>query len=209
VGKASVDVVLEVGRRRTFASALEWPGWSRSGRDEQGAIAALLDYADRYAAVAGRADVPFRPDVEVSVVEKLPGDAGTDFGAPMKVASAELHRLTAREAQRRSALVVAAWSLIDDVAASAPAELRKGPRGGGRDRDAVVAHVVAAETAYARKLGITGRPPDVRAAIVDVLSRASDGSALKDNGWPARYGARRVAWHVLDHAWEIEDRSER
>jgi hypothetical protein len=24
--------------------------------------------------------------------------------------------------------------------------------------------------------------------------------------WPARYYVRRAAWHVLDHAWEIEDR---
>jgi hypothetical protein len=26
--------------------------------------------------------------------------------------------------------------------------------------------------------------------------------------WPPAYAARRIAWHALDHAWEIEDRSE-
>ncbi|HEX6036023.1 MAG TPA: hypothetical protein VFY83_16415, partial [Anaerolineales bacterium] len=24
--------------------------------------------------------------------------------------------------------------------------------------------------------------------------------------WTARYFVRRTAWHILDHAWEIEDR---
>jgi hypothetical protein len=26
--------------------------------------------------------------------------------------------------------------------------------------------------------------------------------------WTARYYVRRSAWHVLDHAWEIEDRAQ-
>ena len=110
--------------------------------------------------------------------------------------------------------------------AAAPAELRKGPRGGGRDRDKVVAHVIAAEAAYAGKLGIRPRnlPPEeagpgsaVRAAMLEVLGAASTGEPLTEKGpeaplkapgrsWPPRYAARRIAWHALDHAWEIEDR---
>lgn len=168
----------------------------------------LGDYADRYAVVADRAGLRFPRSTSFALVETLAGDAGTDFGAPMKIASAEWGRVTAAEGRRQAALLRAAWSVLEDVAGHAPAELRKGPRGGGRDRDAVVAHVVAAEVAYARKLGIPGGTPDVRAALADVLARASDGSALKDGGWPARYGARRVIWHVLDHAWEIEDRAD-
>jgi hypothetical protein len=103
------------------------------------------------------------------------------------------------------------------VVAGAPAELRKGPRGGGRDRDKIVDHVFGAEAAYARKLGIKHPKParDDRAAIdalrgeiLTVLRAPSDGSPPVPKGWPPRYAARRIAWHALDHAWEIEDRSE-
>ena len=87
--------------------------------------------------------------------------------------------------------------------------LRKGPRGGGRDRAAVVEHVVNAERAYAGKIGLRARDePDLRAAIVRVLRRPSDGSELRPGGWTSRYAARRIIWHVLDHIWEIEDRSD-
>lgn len=203
-----LDVVLEVGSRRAFASALDWPGWARSGKGAEAAVEALVDYASRYAEVVHRAGLAVPASFEVNVVETVTGDAGTDFGAPMKAASAEHAAVTAKEARRRLSLVVAAWSLLDDVAATAPPSLRKGPRGGGRDRDAIVAHVHDAESAYARKLAIPGRTPDIRAAITDVLGRASDGGPVKDKGWTVRYAARRIAWHVLDHAWEIQDRSQ-
>ena len=202
----SIDVVVEVGGRRTFASALDWPGWCRAGKGTEAAVAALLDYAQRYRAVAERAGLKVPAAVDVVVVETLQGDAGTDFGAPMKAADAERAPVTAKEAARRLGLVKAAWATLDDVAARAPASLRKGPRGGGRDRDAIVAHVRDAEVAYARKLAIPGNTPDIRAALEAVLGRASDGAPLKEKGWPVRYAARRIAWHVLDHAWEIEDR---
>ena len=105
-------------------------------------------------------------------------------------------------------LVEAPWTVFDRVVEEAPAELRKGPRGGGRDRDAIVAHVTEAEMGYARQLGIEGpgRIDDLRAAILEVLRRPSDGSPLREKGWRPRYAARRIAWHALDHAWEIEDR---
>jgi hypothetical protein len=203
----ALDVVLEVGRRRSFASALDWPGWARSGKGVDAAVDELLGYAARYSEVVVRAGLRLPAFGDVVVVETLAGDAGTDFGAPMKAAEAERRAVSAPEARRRLSLVEAAWSFLDDVAAAAPASLRKGPRGGGRDRDAVVAHVHAAEDAYARKLAIPGKTPDVRAAIAEVLGRANDGTPLKDNGWSVRYAARRIAWHVLDHAWEIQDRS--
>ena len=96
------------------------------------------------------------------------------------------------------------------VAASAPEELRKGPRGGGRDRTKIVGHVNNSDGAYANVMGI--KEPDVTvrrgAAILDVLRQASDGSPIAGRKWPPRYAARRIAWHALDHAWEIEDRTE-
>jgi hypothetical protein len=214
-------VYLEVGRRRVFACALDWPGWCRSGKDERLALDALATAAPHYAAVAKEAGQTFPPDLASAfdVVERLPGSATTDFGAPGEVATSDAQPLTRREAERMAKLVAATWPIFDRVVAGAPADLRKGPRGGGRDRDAIVAHVLDAETAYARKLGLRLRPPAIddvaaisglREAIVGVLRAASSGSSgepLVEKGWPPRYAARRIAWHVLDHAWEIEDRS--
>ena len=124
--------------------------------------------------------------------------------------------MTPDEAERLAALVDSAWAYFDRVVATAPAELRKGPRGGGRDRDRVVAHVVEAEAAYARKLGVRHAGPlagdpatiaSLRAAILEALRATTASTSVAEGGWPPRYAARRIAWHVLDHAWEIEDRS--
>ena len=114
-------------------------------------------------------------------------------------------------------LLEASWAVFDDVVASAPPALRKGPRGGGRDRDKIVEHVLESVISYSRALGLRGRRPkwdDVdamasfRAELLDRLRRPSDGTAATEKGWPPRYTTRRMAWHVLDHAWEIEDKSE-
>jgi hypothetical protein len=213
-----VEVYLEVAPRRTFACALDWPGWCRSGKTADAALEALASYAERYADVTGRAGVAFdaRAVDRLEVVEELEGSAGTDFGVPERTATADGRRLTAATAEVQVAVLRASWDVFADVVAGAPAELRKGPRGGGRDRDKIVDHVVQAEAAYARKVGVRRKPPamddtagidDLRAAIVDVLSRPSSGEPLVEKGWQPRYAARRIAWHVLDHAWEIEDRS--
>jgi hypothetical protein len=197
-----VQVAVEVGKKKSFASALDWPGWSRSGKDEAAAIEVLLDYVERYRVVTNRAGVEFRPG-RIDVVERLAGSATTDFGAPDAIAEREHGPLTGPEAERIASLVSASWDVFADVVAAAPAELRKGPRGGGRDRDKMVLHVVEAEQAYARKLGL-GKPnqrPDLRADIVAAIRARPN-----DTAWPVRYAARRIAWHVLDHAWEIEDR---
>jgi hypothetical protein len=211
-------VVVEVGARRVFASAVAWPGWCRSGRDEALALAALAGAAPRYAPVAQQAGYAFpgAPEDGFEVLERLPGTATTDFGAPGAIAEHDHRGETAEEAARLSALVAAAWQVFDAVAAHAPAALRKGPRGGGRGRGALVRHVLDAEASYARKLGIRNAPPapDDRAAVdalrnalLEVLRRPADGAPPTERGWPPRYAARRIAWHVLDHAWEIEDRS--
>jgi hypothetical protein len=212
-----VDVVLEVGAKRVFATAVDWPGWSRSGRSEEAAVEALVSYADRYAPVIGSAglSLPARPTV--NVVERVKGDATTDFGAPGTACRADFRPVGAADARRMAALVTASWDALDAVAATAPAELRKGPRGGGRDRDKMLAHVASAESAYARRIGLRLREPAPgdRAAwlanrdeILAVLSSPSDGERLVEpKGWPQRYAAQRIAWHALDHAWEMEDRS--
>ena len=210
----ALRVYLEVGKRRVFASAADWPGWARSGKDERSALEALANAQMRYAAVPKAARIPFAPGAGFEVVERLPGNATTEFGAPGAIAKAEARRLTKKEAGRQSALVAAAWTVLDRVVEKAPQALRKGPRGGGRDRDVMVDHVLGAETMYARKLGLRLKQPaaadaaavrEHRNAIVAGIRAGTRG--VTEGGWPARYAARRIAWHALGHAWEMEDRS--
>ncbi|MGA2804152.1 MAG: hypothetical protein ABSF89_07150 [Acidimicrobiales bacterium] len=206
----AIRVCVESGARRVFASALDWPGWCRPGRSEQQALETLAAYTGRYAEVLSGAGLRFEVgSAEFDVVERAPGNVTTDVGAPAVVAAAETEPLDSAGAARISSVVAGCWPFLDRVVRQAPALLRKGPRGGGRDRDEIVDHVAAAELAYARKLGIRlgSDLPATRAAIVEVLAAPSDGGPVDAKGWPPRYAARRIAWHVLDHAWEIEDKS--
>lgn len=213
---AIVHVIIEAGAKRVFASALEWPGWSRSGRDEASALDALASYAERYGAVARAAHLRFPAHPTFEVVERVTGNVTTDFGASAIVATSEHQPPTAAEARRLVAILEAAWETLDEVAAHAPASLRKGPRGGGRDRDKVVEHVLGGEHGYVPKIGVRFSQPKIgdraaieagRAAILDAF-RAAAAKDAPETAWPVRYAARRITWHVLDHAWEIEDRSE-
>jgi hypothetical protein len=98
------------------------------------------------------------------------------------------------------ALMAACWKYLDQVRAKVPQELRKGPRGGGRDRDKMYQHVVGAEMAYASAIGLKQKQPD-RKALLESFSNPN-----RTEKWPVRYAVRRTAWHALDHAWEMEDR---
>ena len=216
---APILVSIEHTSRRTFASAIDWPGWSRSGKTEEASLEALAAYAGRYRAVAEEAGVPFRAEVRVDdleVVERTAGGAGTEFGVPSHPSTSDARPVDADEAARLAGLVEAAWAIFDRTAAAAPEALRKGPRGGGRDTSKVVEHVTMADHAYSREIGLKlPEPKDraaveaMRAAVLEVLRQASDGSPLAGRRWPLRYAAHRIAWHALDHAWEIEDRTER
>ena len=166
------------------------------------------------------ADVSFaaKSAVKFDVIDRKRGGATTDFGAPEMPADLESSPMTRAELERMRALVAATWKVFDQVVKKAPAELRKGPRGGGRDRDKIVEHVLGAEVGYGSRLGLKLRQPEVgdqkaiaahRAAWLDSFRAHSDGKLTSDRGRPAQYMARRIAWHVMDHAWEIEDRTER
>jgi hypothetical protein len=222
-----IPVLLKSGRRRTFASALDWPGWSRGRSDEASALQALMEYGPRYAQALVRVGVelvlPASSD-ELTVVERQPGNATTDFGAPGVVMAADRASISSDELERSRSILQAGWLAFEAaVGQAAGHSLRTGPRGGGRDVARMTAHVLEANVGYLTSIGwgyrrAVGYAPAeelalVRQATLEALEAAALG-ALPTRGprggirWPVRFYARRVAWHLLDHAWEIEDRIE-
>jgi hypothetical protein len=194
-------VYLEVGGKKTFASAADWPGWSRSGKSEAAALEALAAYASRYAPVAKLARIEFpKGATNFELVEEVAGNASTDYGVPGTPAKSESKPMTPAELERQVSLLEACWKYLDRVVANAPAELRKGPRGGGRDRDKMFQHVVDAEMEYGKGIGVRLKSPDREALLAGLRNPDSEGK------WPVAYAIRRTAWHALDHAWEMEDR---
>ncbi len=220
-----IQIYLEIGKTKTFAGALDWPGWCRSGRDEASALQALFDYAPRYARALQVTQLHFSPPDNVSdliIVERLAGNSTTDFGAPGVAPSQDAGPVDAAELNRFQELLEACWQAFDTIVeAAAGRELRKGPRGGGRDLADIVRHVQEAEAAYLSSLGgkwksgVEHDPSQawaqLRQAILGTLASAVRGEipARGPRGglrWTPRYFVRRLAWHALDHAWEIEDR---
>lgn len=213
-----IDLYAEAGRSRVFVGALDWPGWCRGGRTEEAAIESLLAHQDRYAAVAARAGLGFETSAaEFAITERLTGNATTDFGAPGIPPAADAAPVDEAELGRLTRLLVACWDAFDAlVARHAGTVLRTGPRGGGRSVDKIVAHVTEAEQGYLTALGSRSRRPVTvpalrETAVAALVARArgepvTNPSAVR-NAWSPRYFVRRAAWHVLDHAWEIEDRS--
>jgi len=222
-----IPIYLEVGKKRVFAGAVEWPGWCRSGRDEEAALGALVDCGPRFRKALRRAASGFEPPADRSVlrvVERLEGNATTDFGAPGKAPAADLRPLDQAEAKRQAAILRASWAAFDRTAkAAVGARLRKGPRGGGRELDAIVRHVLDADGGYLGKLGGSHRKPSaaadvweemagLRRAALRLMSSLARGEPpprphRSGSLWTPRYFVRRSAWQALDHAWEIEDRS--
>ena len=210
----TVAISIESTPKKAFATAVDWPGWSRSGRTEARALEALDASAPRYGVVAAEAGEGFDPG-DFEVVVRAEGGSGTDFGVPSSITALDGRPVTSDEAARLARFVAAAWAVFDRVSSVAPGELRKGPRGGGRDRDKMIGHVIESDWYYAREVGIRNTQPDpsdhvavaaMRASMLEILGQPSDGSPLAGRKWPPRYAGRRIAWHALDHAWEIEDR---
>jgi hypothetical protein len=214
-----IRVVVEAAPKRAFASALDWPGWSRGAKTADEALERLVEYGPRYAPVAKRAKVGFsvpRDVAALEVVERLTGGSGTDFGVPSAAAAAEDEALKRRELDQLVALLRAAWAEFDAAAQKATGrQLRLGPRGGGRQVPKIVEHVTEAEAAYLHQLGtkVADRAIEtVRRELVETLTARVEGRELERPNrvrrpWGPRYAIRRSAWHALDHAWEIEDRA--
>ena len=217
----TLRVILEIGKkRRVVAGAMDWPGLDRWGTSEDDAIEKLLSYVPRYADVASRAGMAseFAREPSAEVVERVPGSSSTDFWGVAHVPSQiEREVLSATDLERRLDLLRACWASFDDVAAGGVAgELRPGARGGGRSRDQIVRHVYGTEPdQFSRKVEVrtpveavltAGGLASHRGAYLDAI-RAYNAEGKSARSWPIQFLVRRTAHHVMDHGWEIEDRS--
>jgi hypothetical protein len=212
-------LILEIGKkRRVVAGAMDWPGLDRWGTSEDDATEKLLSHVPRYAGVAERAGLAraFAGASDVEVVERVPGSSSTDFWGIAHVPS-EIERevLSSTDLERRLDLLRASWAYFDDVAARAAAELLPGPRSAGRSRDQIVRHVHANEPEqFSRKVEVRTERDVVltpnglakhRETYLDAI-RAYNADGKPARTWPIQFLIRRTAHHVMDHAWEMEDR---
>jgi hypothetical protein len=213
-----VRVQIESGKKkRVVASAFDWPGWDRWAKTEDDAVAVLERYRPRYAKVAelaGYGDT-FAESGPLEVFARVPGIGMTDFyGTPCVAALPEYDQMTPDECERKTALLRACWAYFDAVAERVQ-ELSLGPRGGGRDRDKIVRHANGAEIfEWAPKVGVkvpleTREDPEAlrtyRVQLIDAI-REHNAAGEPARSWTLQFLIRRACYHMLDHAWEMEDR---
>jgi hypothetical protein len=215
---APVRVMIEQGKKRAVACAFDWPGWDRAGKSEGEALSALGEYRERYHKAAELAGLgsEFNTEGEMAVVERLEGTGTTDYhGVSAKPASPEQGPMTPAECERKLALLQASWRYFDSVAARVSAQLRTGPRGGGRHRDRIIQHTNGAEIGeFAKKVGVVApyeawkHPEELqqyREAFAAGIREANARGPMA-RSWTVQFLIRRCAYHMLDHAWEMEDR---
>jgi hypothetical protein len=214
-----IRVTLEIGPKgkKVVAVAPDWPGLERGATTGEAAIERLLSYIPRYATVTKLVgmEAAFATNTAVDVVEHYPGTGSTDFwGISYAFSGNDQQAMSGEALERELTLMRACWAFFDGVRARVSAEMQRGPRGGGRDRDRIVRHVFATEQDWAKKLGVL-TPKD--AMLTDEgLNAHRDAycnaiQALHSQGkmartWPLRYLIRHTAYHTLDHAWEMEDK---
>lgn len=217
-----IRAALEIGPKgkKVVAVAADWPGLERGAATREAAIERLLTYVPRYARVTELAgmEAAFQNIKNVDVVEEYPGTGSTDFwGASFAFSSIDKQAMSGESLERELALMRACWAFFDDVRLRVSAEMQRGPRGGGRDRDRIVRHTFAAELDWAKMLGVR-TPLDAMLtdeglnahrdtycrAIRDYHSQRK--TAGKIAKWPLRFLIRHTAYHTLDHAWEMEDK---
>ena len=218
-----VRAVLQRGPKdkKSVAFAVDWPGWSRGAKTADQAVETLAAYRERYRPIAQAAGLADALDAEgdLEVVHDEVGTGSTDFwGNSFAPSALETDPIGAAELDRTIALLRACWSHFDAVAARVSPELRKGPRGGGRERDEIIAHVRRVESLdFAKRLGLRVDDEDVArwtpAALHDyreqyvALMRAYDaGEGKRMRSWNLPFLVRHTAFHVMDHAWELEDK---
>jgi hypothetical protein len=217
-----VRTVIERGPKgkRSVAFSLDWPGWERGGRSPELALETLESYRERYRLIADLAGMKrdFDAAGSLDIVEDRVGTGSTDFwGISFSPSSTEQGPMTEAEFDRAITLLRACWTFFDGVAARVSEEMRKGPRGGGRDRTRIWRHTIRTESEdFAKQVGI--RIPeegalspdglrDHRANYVEAMRAYNAGEIEKRmRSWTLPYLIRHSAYHTLDHAWEMEDK---
>jgi len=217
-----VRTVIERGPKgkKSAAFSLDWAGWERGAKSPELALEALESYRERYRPVASLAGMARDFDAvgPLEIVEDRIGPGSTDFwGISFAPSSTEQGPMTDAELDRAITLLRACWAFFDGVAARVSPELRKGPRGGGRDRDLIIRHVIRNESEeFAKRVGL--RIPEEGALTPDALRqfredyvaaiRAYNAGQVERpmRSWTLPYLIRHSAYHTLDHAWEMEDK---
>lgn len=215
-----IRTVIERGPKgkRAVAFAPDWPGWARGAKSPDEALETLEAYRDRYRPVAGFAGLGDELDGEpLEIVEDHLGNTSTDFWGISHLPSTTEHGPMAPDViERRLALLEGAWRFFDEVAARVSPEMRRGPRGGGRTRDEIIAHVFGNERVqFSKRVGVP-TPPGVmltpdglrthREQFLDGLRRYNAEDRKIGRTWTLQYLLRHCAFHVMDHAWELEDK---
>jgi len=216
----ALRVTLEVGpkNKKVVAVAPDWPGLERGAKTGDAAIEVLQTYLPRYAKVAKLAglDAEFAAISTVDVVEQYGGTGSTDFwGISFGFSSIDGQQMSSADLDGQLTLTQACWTFFDDIRGRVSADMQKGPRGGGRDRDRIVRHVLGVEQDWARKVGVR-TPEDAVVTDDDGLKayrnayctaiRAFNSEGRMARNWPLRYLIRHTAYHTMDHAWEMEDK---
>ncbi len=204
--------------KRWVAVAADWPGLERGGKTEAEALRKLARYLPRYLPVAKRVRLgsELAAQTSVAVIGRYPGTGSTDFWG-ISFAPSPLDRLPydAPTFDRQVRLLRAAWAEFDETAARVSAELRPGVRGGGRSRDEIVRHVLATEAGdFSKRVKAKSELEDLRTPAGLARHRDRYVGAMRAwyaedkplGNWTIPYLLRHTAYHVLDHAWEMQDR---
>jgi hypothetical protein len=212
-----LEIVIERGKKKAVAYAPSWPGLSRGASSIDGALEKLASYADRYRGVAALAGLSgeFPSTPTFKIVEEVPGRGMTDFwGISFAPSTGEQGQMSEEECERKLAILRACWKYFDRVAARVSAELKKGPRGGGRDRDQIIRHIFANERDWAKMLALDlpedamltakGRAKHRNAYVRAIRQYNAAGKSARS--WRLQFLLRHTAYHVMDHAWEMEDK---
>jgi hypothetical protein len=219
-----IRTVVERGPKgkKSVAFGIDWPGWSRGAKSADLALETLEAYRERYRPIADLAGMAreFAAAGPLEIIEDRVGTGSTDFwGISFSPSATEHGPIDEADFERGITLLRACWAFFDGVAARVSPEMRKGPRGGGRDRDKIIRHTIRTESEdFAKKVGL--RVPEGAALTPDGLRqhreayvaamRAYNAGEVERRmrSWTLPFLIRHSAYHMLDHAWEMEDKDQ-